>query len=395
MLGMLLQRFDLEDHLELPAEDQDHADHQAGRLPHPGPAAARAAARAAPRTDGLAGGNGTSAAVAAPAVTAATTPLVHRHGTPLLVLFGSNLGTAESIATRLAREGTERGFDVTLGALDDHVDALPTDGALLVVCSSYNGTPPDNAAAFCRWISGAAPGRLPTAWRTRCSAAATPSGPRRTRPCRRSSTSSWRRTAARRVHPRGEGNAAADFDAPVPLLARRPLGRRSPRHSTCRPRSPRCGTGGPAAVDHADQPPADQPGHRVLPGPPGAGAGEPRADPRGGRRRPATVDPAPRDRAAAGLVVPCRGPPRGAAAQQHRPDPPGDGAVRPRRRAVRHDHPQQRHAHPPADRRAGATAGGARQLRRAAGRGHPGRHRGPRPLHRRPRAAGGAAGADR
>ena len=28
----------------------------------------------------------------------------------------------------------------------------------LIVCSSYNGTPPDNAAAFCRWITGAARG---------------------------------------------------------------------------------------------------------------------------------------------------------------------------------------------------------------------------------------------
>ena len=78
---------------------------------------------------------------------------VARHGTPLPVLFGSNLGTAESIATRLAQEGTERGFAVTLGALDDHVGDLPRDGAALIVCSSYNGTPPDNAAAFCRWIA--------------------------------------------------------------------------------------------------------------------------------------------------------------------------------------------------------------------------------------------------
>jgi cytochrome P450/NADPH-cytochrome P450 reductase len=72
------------------------------------------------------------------------------------VLFGSNLGTAESIATRLAQEGTQRLFAVTLGALDDHVDDLPRDGAVIVVSSSYNGTPPDNAAAFCRWIQGAA-----------------------------------------------------------------------------------------------------------------------------------------------------------------------------------------------------------------------------------------------
>ena len=103
--------------------------------------------RRLPHADDGAGGSG-----------GADAPLVARHGTPLTVLFGSNLGTAESIAAKLAQEGTERGFAVTLGALDDHVDDLPHGGAVLIVCSSYNGTPPDNAAAFCRWIRGAADG---------------------------------------------------------------------------------------------------------------------------------------------------------------------------------------------------------------------------------------------
>lgn len=82
----------------------------------------------------------------------ATIPRVARHGTPLAVLFGSNLGTAEALATTLAAEATDRGFAVTLGPLDDHVGDLPS--ATVVVCSSYNGTPPDNAAEFCRWIAG-------------------------------------------------------------------------------------------------------------------------------------------------------------------------------------------------------------------------------------------------
>jgi cytochrome P450/NADPH-cytochrome P450 reductase len=142
----------------------------------------------------------------------APAPLVARHGTPLSVLFGSNLGTAESIATRLAQEGTERGFAVTLGALDDHVDDLPRDGAALIVCSSYNGTPPDNAAAFCRWIRGAptdaAAGLVYTVFGC--------------------GNTEWAATyqavptlldeqlaahGGRRVRDRGEGNAAGDFDA--------------------------------------------------------------------------------------------------------------------------------------------------------------------------------------
>src|SRR6185295_11306367 len=49
--------------------------------------------------------------------------------------------------------GSDRGYAVTLGALDDHTGALPHEGALIVVCASYNGKPPDNAERFCRWIT--------------------------------------------------------------------------------------------------------------------------------------------------------------------------------------------------------------------------------------------------
>ena len=81
-------------------------------------------------------------------------------------------------------------------------------GRLLVVCSSYNGTPPDNAAAFCKEI----PQRR-RASSTACSAAAAPSGRRPTRPCPPASTTGWPRAGGAASAPRGEGNAAADFDA--------------------------------------------------------------------------------------------------------------------------------------------------------------------------------------
>ena len=78
------------------------------------------------------------------------------HNTPLMILFGSNLGTAEGIASRIAQDGSDRGYAVTLGALDDHTGELPHEGALIVVCASYNGKPPDNAERFCRWITDSA-----------------------------------------------------------------------------------------------------------------------------------------------------------------------------------------------------------------------------------------------
>lgn len=81
-----------------------------------------------------------------------TLSLTANHDTPLLVLYGSNMGSARQIAQRLVEEGTDQGYAVTLKTLDEAVDALPTKGTLLVVCASYNGQPPDNAGAFYKWL---------------------------------------------------------------------------------------------------------------------------------------------------------------------------------------------------------------------------------------------------
>jgi cytochrome P450 / NADPH-cytochrome P450 reductase len=76
-----------------------------------------------------------------------------QHHTPLRVLFGSNMGTSEGIAQQIADDGTARGFAVTLAPLDSATQNLPTDGAVVIVTSSYNGTPPDNAVHFCTWLT--------------------------------------------------------------------------------------------------------------------------------------------------------------------------------------------------------------------------------------------------
>jgi cytochrome P450/NADPH-cytochrome P450 reductase len=85
-----------------------------------------------------------STAVPNPAAAADT------HTTPLQVLFGSNLGTAEGIAHRIADDARSRGFAAMVGPLDEHADALPRQGAVVIVTASYNGQPPDNAAKFCQ-----------------------------------------------------------------------------------------------------------------------------------------------------------------------------------------------------------------------------------------------------
>jgi len=76
------------------------------------------------------------------------------HNTPLLVLYGSNLGTAEELATRVADLAEVNGFATRLAPLDDFVGKLPEEGGALIFCASYNGAPPDNATQFVKWLGG-------------------------------------------------------------------------------------------------------------------------------------------------------------------------------------------------------------------------------------------------
>lgn len=81
-----------------------------------------------------------------------------RHDTPLTILYGSNLGTTEGLAREVAQTAEFNGFSVTMGALDDYVGRLPTDGAVVLLSASYNGAPPNNAVKFVDWLSTAKPG---------------------------------------------------------------------------------------------------------------------------------------------------------------------------------------------------------------------------------------------
>jgi len=113
-----------------------------------------------PRTDkergAFTGRATTTAAVStgAPAPRARTRP---GHNTPLLVLYGSNLGTAEELATRVADLAEVNGFATKLASLDDFVGKLPERGGVLIFCASYNGAPPDNATRFVKWLGGGLP----------------------------------------------------------------------------------------------------------------------------------------------------------------------------------------------------------------------------------------------
>ncbi|KAH8107855.1 bifunctional P-450/NADPH-P450 reductase, partial [Cristinia sonorae] len=72
---------------------------------------------------------------------------------PLYVLYGSNTGSSESFAQRIATDAAVHGFRPTLGTLDSAVEHIPTDGPVFIVTASYEGQPADNAAHFVEWLS--------------------------------------------------------------------------------------------------------------------------------------------------------------------------------------------------------------------------------------------------
>lgn len=80
---------------------------------------------------------------------------IDSHGTPLLVLYGSNLGTAQGVARELSETARFKGFKSQVAALDDYTGNLPTQGAVVIVSASYNGNPPDNAVRFMEWLEEA------------------------------------------------------------------------------------------------------------------------------------------------------------------------------------------------------------------------------------------------
>ncbi|MGG0915015.1 bifunctional cytochrome P450/NADPH--P450 reductase [Bacillus velezensis] len=79
---------------------------------------------------------------------------------PLLILYGSDTGTAEGVARELADTAGMHGVRTETAPLNDRIGKLPKEGALLIITSSYNGKPPSNAAQFVQWLEEVKPGEL-------------------------------------------------------------------------------------------------------------------------------------------------------------------------------------------------------------------------------------------
>ncbi|KAL2353913.1 bifunctional P-450/NADPH-P450 reductase [Cryomyces antarcticus] len=72
-------------------------------------------------------------------------------GQPLSIFYGSNTGTCEAFAQRLASDAPMHGFRAkVVDSLDSVNQNLPTDVPVVIITASYEGQPPDNAVHFYR-----------------------------------------------------------------------------------------------------------------------------------------------------------------------------------------------------------------------------------------------------
>ncbi len=74
---------------------------------------------------------------------------------PLLVLYGSQTGTAEGLAKKTAKEAEKRGFAPKVVCMEKYESvAWEKESNMLVITSTYgDGDPPDNAQAFWGWLA--------------------------------------------------------------------------------------------------------------------------------------------------------------------------------------------------------------------------------------------------
>lgn len=81
-------------------------------------------------------------------------------GKNCIILYGSQTGTAEDYASRLAKEGKSRfGLETMVADLEDYdyenLDAIPKDKIVMFVLATYGeGEPTDNAVDFYEFITG-------------------------------------------------------------------------------------------------------------------------------------------------------------------------------------------------------------------------------------------------
>lgn len=70
----------------------------------------------------------------------------------LSILYGSNTGTCQALAQRLAGQCAQRGLMADVRTLDAAMGQVPKDKPTIIITASYEGLPTDDAARFVAWL---------------------------------------------------------------------------------------------------------------------------------------------------------------------------------------------------------------------------------------------------
>ncbi|KUI71998.1 hypothetical protein VM1G_07646 [Cytospora mali] len=74
----------------------------------------------------------------------------------LSILYGSNTGTCQALAQKLAGQCAQRGLRAEVQTLDAVMGKVPTEKPVVMITSSYEGHPTDDAARFVAWLESLA-----------------------------------------------------------------------------------------------------------------------------------------------------------------------------------------------------------------------------------------------
>ena len=70
----------------------------------------------------------------------------------ILILYGSNTGTCQALAQRLADDAEQHGLKGKVMDMDSGIQRIQQSTIALIVTASYEGEPPDNAVHFVQWL---------------------------------------------------------------------------------------------------------------------------------------------------------------------------------------------------------------------------------------------------
>jgi cytochrome P450 / NADPH-cytochrome P450 reductase len=209
VLGMILQRFELIDHADYQLDVKETLTLKPANFtikvrPRPFEGRSKSKNQSASDTN-----ESTVADAHSYAIRGAS---AEKQGIPLLVLYGSNLGMAEALAQEVAADAEARGFVATTAPLNDYVAKLPSAGAVVIVSSSYNGAPPDNAELFCQWLCEDLPDEVLAGVRYTVFGCGDRNWSATFQAVPKLIDDQFAAHGAQRVYPRGEGDTAGNFD---------------------------------------------------------------------------------------------------------------------------------------------------------------------------------------